>query len=154
MHAVRRRPGAGGAVRVRRARPLRRGAVALGVIAWIASTTTALVIEDARSSWPWWTAFVILMAAWVGARYLTGDITEGGADRLDERELELKYRLSYTGFICVSVAGAVMAVYLVVAERNPELMMRAATLLVTLIAGAASTPTMILCWTLEDQDDD
>lgn len=137
---------------VRRGVAVRRGIVAAFVAAAIGMIVVSVTRDDANVSLPWWLLFVVLLAAWAAARFATGDVAEGLAQRLDERELAIRYRVVRTGYHAVWLTGLVVAIVLLVFEDIPVLAGRSGSLLFSAIVAAAAVPTMLLCWAAPEPD--
>jgi hypothetical protein len=137
---------------VRRGVGVRRGIVAAFALAAVGMVAVSVTRDDANVSLPWWLLFTVLMAAWLAARFATGDVAEGRSDRLDERELAIRYRVVRTGYHTVWLTGLAVAVVLLVFDEIPGLANRSGPLLLSAIVAAAAVPTMLLCWAAPEPD--
>ena len=137
---------------VRRGVGVRRGIVGVFGLCAAGLVGLSLTREDASASWPWLVLLVVFLAAWVVARYATGDVAEGRAERLDERELAIRYRAIRTGYHAVWLTGFAVAMALLVFEEIPALAGRGGSLLFSAIFTAAAVPTMLLCWAAPEPD--
>lgn len=139
---------------VRRRVPVRRGIVVAFALAAVGMVVVSVTRDDANVSVAWWLLFVVFLAAWAAARFATGDVAEGRSERLDERELVIRYRALRTGYHAVWLTGFAVALTLLVLEEVPALVGRSGSLLFSAIVAAAAVPTMLLCWVAPEPDPD
>lgn len=132
---------------------VRRAVTVVAVPVWIGLLVLSLVADGAENDWPWLVLLAAFLLLWVSARAASGDIAEGRPDRLDEREAEIRLRLSRTGFVAAVGGTLAAALYLLAVQDQPVLLARAGALLLTPAIGAVSVPTFLWCWSAEDVDD-
>jgi hypothetical protein len=137
-----------------RSRAVRRSGTVAAVLVWIVLVGLAALTDGARSSVAWLLLLVVLVALWMAARMSTGDLTDGRPERLDEREMAIRWRLSRIGYVGALTAGLLGAVFLMVADGDPDLLRRGAALVLSLVVGAACLPSFLLAWTAENDDVD
>lgn len=137
---------------------LRRGLVVLAALLVGVMVLLSVTRDEANLGWAWWSAFLAFGLVWLAARSATGNVAEGRADRLDERELLQRYRASRIGWTCLVVATLAVGFTLTVVADDPVLVARGGALLLSVVAGGAAVPTMLLFWAApepgpEDEDD-
>ncbi len=137
---------------VRRGVGVRRGIVVVFALAAAGLLAVSLTRDDANTTWEWWALFVLLGAAWFAARYATGDIAEGRSERLDEREMAIRYRVLRTGYHAVWLTGMTVALFLQIADNAPGLVVRGGSVLFAAIMAATAVPTLLLCWAAPEPD--
>lgn len=136
-----------------RGRRVRRAVTVGAVPVWGGLLVLSLTADGAENDWPWLVLLAVFLLLWVSARAAGGDIAEGRPDRLDERETEIRLRLSRTGFVAAVGGSLAAALYLLAVQDQPVLLARAGALLLTLAVGTGSVPTFLWCWSAEDVDD-
>ena len=137
-----------------RSRAGRRAVTVLAALVWLGLVWLAAFTERAEGSWPWLLSLVMLVVLWAVARIATGDIAHGRPERLDEGENEIRWRLSRTGYLCALTAGFTGGVYLLAVQNDAELLQRSASLMLSLVVGAACVPSFLWAWSAEDPDED
>lgn len=137
-----------------RSRTSRRAVTVLAALAWLGLVGFAVSTDSAEDSWTWLLLLVVVVLLWAVARIATGDLADGRPERLDERESEIRWRLSRTGYLFALAASLAGGVYLLVVQSEPELLRRGASLMLSLVVGAACVPSFLWAWSAEDPEDD
>jgi amino acid transporter len=137
-----------------RSRSSRRAVTVLAALVWLGLVGLAAFTDSAEGSWQWVLSLVVVVLLWAVARIATGDLAHRRPELLDERENEIRWRLSRTGYLCALTAGFAGGVYLIAVQSDPELLQRGASLMLSLVVGAACVPSFLWAWSAEDPDDD
>ena len=129
------------------------------LLAWLACAVATLVVGlfagDIRSAvfLVWWGLLVITVVLQMLNKVLTNNIGERTARLLDERELALRGRCGYVGFL-VAVWSMVIAAMVLASTPLGSTPFGPFVLLVSLIALASNVPTGLLAWQLPDDEPD
>ena len=84
-------------------RSLRVLAVAQGFAA-TALVFTAILVDDALSSWTWLVNLIVVGVLWWWLRRRTRSIADRSAGGLDERDLQARNRVAWWGFVAAPAA--------------------------------------------------
>jgi peptidoglycan/LPS O-acetylase OafA/YrhL len=130
----------------------------LAVSAWLVGTVGLLALSPFAATptlaFPVWMGlFAITTVLQMVNKALTNNIGERSARLLDERELALRGRCSYVGFL-VAVWGMVIAGTVLTLTPLRNLPYGPFVLLMSLVMLASSTPTALLGWQLPDDEPD
>ncbi|MFC4945710.1 hypothetical protein [Pseudonocardia sp. GCM10023141] len=96
--------------------------------------------------------FVVGCVALVGLRLLTRGVAEGLDAQLDERDRALRDRAVRTSHLLTIGGVAALTLYVAITQGRPDLAERTMSMLVTLAWSAVFAPTLVLAWTLPDDD--
>ena len=101
----------------------------------------------------WWGLLVVTIVLQMLNKVLTSNIGERTARLLDERELALRGRYGYVGFLVAawSMVIAAMVLALPPLRSTP---FGPFVLLVSILALVSNVPTALLCWQLPDDEPD
>jgi len=102
--------------------------------------------------WLWGGGFVTYLSAFIALRVLTGKIVIGFSSQLDERERDLRNRATFRGFQINVVLLVLSTICMRFMANGPAGEEGAYSLLSIVIILSCSTPTIILGWTLPDDD--
>jgi hypothetical protein len=91
------------------------------------------------------TAFVLL-------RILTGRMSSGFSRLLDEREREWRHRVTYIGYQILSYLMVTGLIYSLVVADTEDGGVRGAMMLSALLVTGTTIPSIVLGWTLPDDD--
>lgn len=124
-------------------------AALLGAIAFIAFI--ALTATGHPYGWPGIASLVVLFAAWIGCRFLIGDIAERRADEVDEYELEQRQSARNVGYLLALGSLAALYVLATIAHRldehgRPALLEQLPPLVFAALLLAAASPSFLLAW--------
>lgn len=126
----------------------------LGSAAMIAGA----VIIRADSRWGflavWGSGFAVGGLAWMLLRVLTGRMTSTLSVLLDEREREWRHRVTYVGFQVSICLMLITMFYTILISNGPDSTLRAAMMMNAMACLAATVPTLVVAWTLPDDDPD
>lgn len=137
--------------RTRRRRSLLAALMLLGCLLMIAAAASVAFGVMWAFTVLWFSGFAVWIAAFLFLRTLTGRMTCGFMSLLDERERELRHRATHIGFsvmVTLMLIGYFYSQLLLIGNEHAA---QAATLMIAaLTVLGASTPTMLLGWTLPD----
>ena len=138
-----------------RNRRTRRRLLAVWLVCAIATLVVGLFAGDFRTTvfFVWWGLFGITVVLQMLNKVLTNNIGERTARLLDERELALRGRSSYVGFL-VAVWSMVIAAMVLALTPIKDLQFGPFVLLVSLVAVVGNVPTALLAWQLPDDEPD
>ena len=129
-------------------------------LAWLVCALGSLAVTPFAGAGPATSAFgtwVVLLAVTAMLqllnKLLTNNIGERAARLLDERELALRGRYGYVGFL-VAVWSMVIAAFVLALTPIKDLPYGPFVLLISLMALASNTPTALLGWQLPDDEPD
>jgi TctA family transporter len=128
------------------------------VLAWLACTVGLVALSPfAAEPTPllpvWMGLFAITTVLQMVNKALTNNIGERSARLLDERELALRGRCGYVGFL-VAVWSMVIAGMVLTLTPLKNLPYGPFVVLMSLVMVASSTPTAVLGWQLPDDEPD
>ncbi|HTI26664.1 MAG TPA: hypothetical protein VL652_37110 [Kutzneria sp.] len=130
----------------------------MAVSAWLACTLALIALSPfaaaAAPLFPVWLGlFAITTVLQMVNKALTNNIGERSARLLDERELALRGRCGYVGFL-VAVWSMVIAGMVLTLTPLKNLQYGPFVVLMSLVMLASSTPTALLGWQLPDDEPD
>jgi hypothetical protein len=96
--------------------------------------------------------FLVACVPLVGLRVLTRGVAESPDSQLDERDRTLRDGAVRRSYFLLIAAAALLTGYVAITEHAPDLGSRVMSLLVTIAWSAAMAPTLLLAWTLPDDD--
>jgi hypothetical protein len=127
-------------------------------VAWLVSAS-AMVVTSLFAGAPslvftvWIALLGITTLLQTVHKVLTNNMGERSARLLDERELALRGRYSYVGFL-VAVWSMLVAALVLSLTPIRDLQYGPFVLLMSLMSLASNTPTALLCWQLPDDEPD
>lgn len=121
----------------------------LGLIAGAAIFTSG---NDWVYGTVWLAAVVVGGGSFVLLRILTGRMSGGFSRLLDEREREWRHRVTYVGFQILSYLMITAMIYGIVVADTEDGGFRGAMMLSALLVTGTTIPTIILGWSLPDDD--
>jgi peptidoglycan/LPS O-acetylase OafA/YrhL len=138
-----------------RNRRTRRRALAAWLVCAVATLVVGLFAGDLRGAafFAWWGLLVITVVLQMLNKVLTNNIGERSARLLDERELALRGRCGYVGFL-VAVLSMVIAAMVLASTPLSGAPFGSFVLLVSLVALVSNVPTGLLAWQLPDDEPD
>jgi peptidoglycan/LPS O-acetylase OafA/YrhL len=127
-------------------------------LTWLVCAVAAVAITpiggaSAAGLGGWATLVAITVMLQSLIKVLTDNIGERTARLLDERELALRGRCSYVGYL-VAVWSMVIAAFVLALTPLRESPHGPFVLLISLVALASNTPSALLCWQLPDDEPD
>lgn len=125
----------------------------LGILLMI--TAAAIMLPDTplvAFAVLWFGGFVLVMTALGVLRILTGKMTSAFSALLDEREREWRHRATHIGFQALSCLMGAAVFYILIIQDQPDAAIRGAMMTGALLGLGASVPTVVLGWTLPDDD--
>lgn len=137
-----------------RTRPRRRALVAL----WLPIPLTLIVLsltldwDNPVTSLTYLAVLAVWYPFWLILRVLTTASAEAIVAVLDEREVEVRNRLSFVALSVLSLGNFLVVFYLIFNQNDPLIAVRTAFLLVAFIMLATSVPTALLAWRMPDDD--
>lgn len=140
-----------------RTRRHRRAAVVVAIAGNVAMIVGAAVFSPSliwTFFWLWFGGFVVWIAAWMVLRVLVGKLVTAFSPLLDERERELRHRVTYLGFQVFGILIVFAIGYALLVDGSPEAGSQAGLMLAALSMLGSLSPTLILGWTLPDDDPD
>jgi hypothetical protein len=102
----------------------------------------------------WWSGLVVWSTGFLLLRTLTGKMTSSFSSLLDEREREWRHRVTYIGHCVLSGLMVVSVFYGFTIAEQEDASWRATLMTAALLVLGISTPTLVLGWTLPDDDPD
>ena len=137
--------------RTRRRRSALAALMLLGCLLMVAAAASI----PSGAVWPftvlWFSGFAVFTVAFGLLRTLTGKMTCGFMSLLDEREREWRHRATHIGFTVMVALMLIGILYYRVLLAGDEHAGEAVTLMIgALTVLGASTPTILLGWTLPD----
>jgi hypothetical protein len=100
----------------------------------------------------WGVGIVAGGAAFFLLRILTGRMCGGFSRLLDEREREWRHRVTYIGYQVLSYLMVAALSYLVIISHTEDGGFRGALMLSALLVTGTTIPTVVLGWSLPDDD--
>jgi hypothetical protein len=100
----------------------------------------------------WGVGFAICLAGFIPQRIVTGKMSDSFSRLLDEREREWRHRTTFLAYHVMIYLMAIVLVYEMAINRQPDGAIRGATMLAALMVTGGTLPSMILGWTLPDDD--
>ncbi|WAL66345.1 hypothetical protein ORV05_00550 [Amycolatopsis cynarae] len=100
----------------------------------------------------WFASYLAWLASFVLLRVLTGKMCSSFSALLDERERELRHRVSYFGYQALATLMVLGLGYLLAISHLENAALRGAMMLAALLMLGGSVPAIILGWTLPDDD--
>jgi peptidoglycan/LPS O-acetylase OafA/YrhL len=130
----------------------------LTVVVWLVCTVAMLALSPFAGAptlvfTVWMSLFAITTLLQMVNKALTNNIGERAARLLDERELALRGRSSYVGFL-IAVWGMVIVAVLLALTPLKELPFGPFVVIMSLAMLASGTPNALLCWQLADDEPD
>jgi hypothetical protein len=127
-------------------------------VAWLACAVATLAMspfagEPSATFMVWLVLLTITVALQTVHKVLTNNIGERTARLLDERELALRGRCGYVGFL-VAVWSLVIAAAVLVLTPLKDHQYGPFVLLVSFLALVSNVPTVLLAWQLPDDEPD
>ncbi|TLS39994.1 hypothetical protein FE633_43940 [Streptomyces montanus] len=101
---------------------------------------------------PWILGLFLWLVLWGVLRSGTRAIAERPAERLDEREREVRDRVGFIGYQFAIASGMAVVLMLVVFQNDRAVLDRAPAVLTTLMLAASVLPTVILGWARPDEE--
>ncbi|MBA8826764.1 hypothetical protein FHX42_004143 [Saccharopolyspora lacisalsi] len=137
-----------------RTRPRRRALVALWLPVPLALIVLTLTLDwdNPVTSLVYLAVLAVWYPFWLVLRVLTTASAEAIVALLDEREVEVRNRLSFVSLSVLSTANLLIVFYLIFNHDDPLIAIRTAYLLIACILLAASVPTALLAWRMPDDD--
>ena len=121
----------------------------LGLIAGAAVFTTA---GDWLFGILWLGGVLLGGGAFVLLRILTGRMSGGFSRLLDEREREWRHRVTYIGYQALAFLMVAALIYSLLIAHADEGGVRGAMMLSALLVTGTTIPTIVLGWSLPDDD--
>ncbi|MGC7097958.1 hypothetical protein ACPZ19_25090 [Amycolatopsis lurida] len=100
----------------------------------------------------WFGGFAVWMTGFVLLRILTGRMSTAFSALLDERERDWRHRVNYVGYQAMFFVIVVAFAYLMVINDTENAAYRGAMMLAALMILGSSVPTVVLGWSLPDDD--
>ncbi|WP_328604608.1 hypothetical protein OG943_31805 [Amycolatopsis sp. NBC_00345] len=100
----------------------------------------------------WVAGFVVAGTGFIPQRIVTGKMSDSFSRRLDEREREWRHRTAFLAYQVMIYLMLIAMVYELAINRRPDGAIRGVTMLAALIVTGSTLPSMILGWTLPDDD--
>jgi hypothetical protein len=100
----------------------------------------------------WVVGFVIIGAGFVPQRIVTGKMSDSFSRVLDEREREWRHRTTFLAYQVMVYLMLIALFYGLAMMRQPDGAVRGVTMLAALLVTGSTLPSMILGWTLPDDD--
>jgi peptidoglycan/LPS O-acetylase OafA/YrhL len=129
------------------------------VVGWLAGTMAMIAAStvagdpDSTLLLVWLGLMLITVVFQLVNKVLTNNVGERPARLLDERELALRGRGSYVGFL-IAVWGMVIVAVLLALTPLKELPFGPFVVIMSLAMLASGTPNALLCWQLADDEPD
>jgi hypothetical protein len=120
----------------------------------IASAAVFSVAKDSLYASLWLSGIFVGSAAFVLLRILTGRMSGGFSQLLDEREREWRHRVTYVSFQILSYLMIVAMIYGLLVAHTEEGGLRGAMMLSALLVTGTTIPTIVMGWALPDDDPD
>ncbi|MFC0438532.1 hypothetical protein [Kutzneria buriramensis] len=138
-----------------RNRRIRRRAMVAWLVSAVATLVVGLYAGDFRTMtfFVWWGLLMITVVLQMLNKVLTNNIGERTARLLDERELALRGRCGYVGFL-VAVWSMVIAAMVLASTPISSTRFGPFVLLISLIALVGNVPSALLAWQLPDDEPD
>jgi hypothetical protein len=134
----------------------RRRTLALGMIGGNLLLLIAAAIARLETIWVflvlWCAGFLVWFTFWSLLRVVSGKMNSAFLSLLDEREQQWRHRVTYIGFQAVVYLVLVAMLYTLAISRQPDGAFRGAVMLAALLVLGTSAPTVVLGWTLPDDD--
>lgn len=121
----------------------------LGLIAGAAVFTTA---GDGFFGTVWGGSALVGGTTFVLLRILTGRMSGGFSRLLDEREREWRHRVTYIAFQVLSYLMIAAMLYALVVARTEDGAFRGVMMMSALLVTGTTIPTLVLGWSLPDDD--
>ncbi|SEP28564.1 hypothetical protein [Amycolatopsis saalfeldensis] len=100
----------------------------------------------------WGVGFLITGAGFVPQRIVTGKMSDSFSRLLDEREREWRHRTTFLAYQVMIYLMLIALFYALAMMRQPDGAVRGATMLAALLVTGSTLPSLILGWTLPDDD--
>ena len=129
------------------------------VVTWLAFAVATVVFSPFAGTFEtpvfvvWWGLLVVTVVLQMLNKVLTNNIGERTARLLDERELALRGRSGYVGFL-VAVWSMVIAAVVLTLPPLRNTPYGPFVLITSLLALVSNVPTALLCWRLPDDEPD
>jgi hypothetical protein len=136
----------------------RRRALSLGMLCGNVVLLVAAAIAQLDRVWVflvlWCVGFLIWFVFWSLLRVVSGKMNSAILSLLDEREQQWRHRVTYIGFQAVVYLALIGMLYILILaiSRQPDGAFRGAVMLAALVVLGTSAPTVVLGWTLPDDD--
>ena len=135
----------------------RRLLVKITIVGFLLLIAGAAIVSQERiwiftGLWP--AGFLIGGTAFMMLRTLVGGMSTAFSSNLDEREREWRNRVSYAGFQIFTTLMILALIYLAFGSKLGLPTDNGVIVLATLITIGTATPTLVLGWTLPDDDPD
>jgi MFS family permease len=100
----------------------------------------------------WGVGFVTGAFGFIQLRIVTGKMSDSFSRLLDEREREWRHRTAFVAYQVLIYLMLIVLFYELAIKNQPDAAARGATMLAAVLATAGTVPSMILGWTLPDDD--
>jgi hypothetical protein len=138
--------------RTRRCRRTLAAVLALADLGLIAGASVFTTAGDWLFGILWLGGVLLGGGAFVLLRILTGRMSGGFSRLLDEREREWRHRVTYVGFQLLTYLMIVAMIYSVEVADTADGGFRGAMMLSALLVTGTTIPTIVLGWSLPDDD--
>ncbi len=138
--------------RTRKRRRTLSALVVLGNLMLIAGATFFVREQGPFFTGLWFGGAVITGSAHWLLRVLTGKMSGGFSLRLDEREREMRHRVTYVSYQILVTMMMIGMVYAIFISRTEDAGFRIAIMLTALLLTGTTSAAAILGWTLPDDD--
>ncbi|WP_158881769.1 hypothetical protein [Amycolatopsis anabasis] len=134
----------------------RRRSLVLLMLVGIAPMLVAAAIMAEETIWIffalWFTGFILWMIGFALLRILTGKMSSAFSVLLDEREREMRHRVTHLSFQVLVYLMAFAMLYTLAIANQADAAFRGALMMAVLLMLGSSGPTIVLGWTLPDDD--
>ncbi|WIY05376.1 hypothetical protein QRX60_16585 [Amycolatopsis mongoliensis] len=127
-------------------------ALALADLGLIVSASIFTTGSDWLYGALWCGSILLGGGTFVLLRILTGRMSGGFSRLLDEREREWRHRVTYAGFQILSYLMIVAMIYGLLVAHTEDGGVRGAMMLSALLVTGTTMPTIVLGWSLPDDD--
>ncbi|GAA4536958.1 hypothetical protein [Amycolatopsis samaneae] len=138
--------------RTRRRRRQLVAVVLLGDLVLITSAASFKLAAPWFSLGTWFGGFAIGAVGFVLLRILTGRISSGFSRLLDERERDWRHRITFIAFLTLSFLMTVAMFYGLAISPQHDSGIRGAMMLAALLVTGSTVSTVVLGWSLPDDD--
>jgi hypothetical protein len=123
-----------------------------GDLVLIVSATMFTVVNDWVYFSSWAGSILLGGTAFALLRILTGRMSGGFSRLLDEREREWRHRVTYIGYQTLAFLMVAALIYSLLIAHAEEGGVRSAMMLSALLVTGTTIPTIVLGWSLPDDD--
>lgn len=100
----------------------------------------------------WFTGCLVGGVPYYLLRILTGRMSSSFSRLLDEREREWRHRVTYIGYQTLAAMTVIGMLYLLLIAKQADAAVRGAIMFAALLTAGSTVPTLVLGWTLLDDD--